>query len=503
MNWIQRTKGLWQKLIEYARAHLWFSLIGTMMLVFLLTALVFQSYLKNQYFDYLVNETWQTEQVALDTAADNLDGQLKEALRVGSEIALHKNLRNLVDVVVSFSLNHIVESGSLVGNQQGYICGYLTDEEETIIYHEEKESIGMSNEAYIEETGAITLERSLRYFGWNAHIAIDTEEIQNDVNLMCQRGIAAYIILLFLCALLWDFLMRRILHPIDTIVSAMKEVQKGASNQKIEVKGTNELWQLAEQYNNMIDALQRQQEEVQRQFNEKTQSIEQKNRAERTALESQINAHFLCNTLNAINYNVIEAGNYEVATLLKKLSNILYYTFSQKSPDVTLGQELDWVQQYLYLQKYRLGDRFSYEVNFPEEYREWPCCKLVLQPFVENSILHGFENREKGGMIWITGQPEEGRFRLELRDNGCGMPPEVRQGIQKTIETGETLSFDGTGTGIGIRNVITRLKMFYGEQFAVAMNTAEGEGTSFTFWLPIPPSAEQDDWLDECEEGVL
>jgi sensor histidine kinase YesM len=262
MNWIQRTKGLWQKLIEYARAHLWFSLIGTMMLVFLLTALVFQSYLKNQYFDYLVNETWQTEQVALDAAADNLDGQLKEALRVGSEIALHKNLRNLVDVVVSFSLNHIVESGSLVGNQQGYICGYLTDEEETIIYHEEKESIGMSNEAYIEETGAITLERSLRYFGWNAHIAIDTEEIQNDVNLMYQRGIAAYSILLFLCALLWDFLMRRILHPIDTIVSAMKEVQKGASNQKIEVKGTNELWQLAEQYNNMIDALQRQQEEV-------------------------------------------------------------------------------------------------------------------------------------------------------------------------------------------------------------------------------------------------
>ena len=131
-----------------------------------------------------------------------------------------------------------------------------------------------------------------------------------------------------------------------------------------------------------------------RQFDEKTRFIQQKNQAEREALESQINAHFLCNTLNAINYNVLESGNTEVAALLKRLSSILYYTFSQTTQDVTLGQELDWVQQYLYLQKYRLGDRFSYQIDFPEEYREWPCCKLVLQPFVENSILHGFENAE-------------------------------------------------------------------------------------------------------------
>ena len=93
----------------------------------------------------------------------------------------------------------------------------------------------------------------------------------------------------------------------------MKEIQGGNQEWKIPVEGTNELWQLTEQYNDMVDALHQQREEVQRNFEEKTLSIQQRNQAERQALESQIDAHFICNTLNAINYNVLEAGNFEVA----------------------------------------------------------------------------------------------------------------------------------------------------------------------------------------------
>ncbi len=112
----------------------------------------------------------------------------------------------------------------------------------------------------------------------------------------------------------------------------------------------------------------------------------------------RINAHFICNTLGTINYEAIEAGNRQGSVLIKKLSNILRYTFDQKCQDVYLYQEIAWIDQYLYLQKTRFENVFDYSIDFEEEYGYWPCCKLMFQPFVENSILHGFEGRHEGGM---------------------------------------------------------------------------------------------------------
>lgn len=517
MGLAQQASRTRKEFLQYVKSHIWVSLIGTMLVIFLLAALIFQNYLKNQCLNYLIDETWQTENALLSAAAVNLNVQLNSALSASSEIAVNQDLRYIVEyaldssadqrvrslmtlssklsemsyyssdivniaiftqdgllqeygrnwavtyhpglwadeeesavdriysdvyarmfddmigryvvttapafhqdfpdmqmfhialpllgkassfqnvnavVVVSFQLSGLVRSGALAGGRQNYVCGYLTDRDATIIYHERKELIGTDENEYLSQGGSVFLVQPLSCFDWDAHIAIDTASLHDNVNRMYNQGVVIYILMLVVCGAAWNLLMHHILRPIGIIGSAMNEIRSGKPNHKIQVQGTHEIWQLAEQYNDMLDSLHEQQQEVQRQFDEKTRFIQQKNQAEREALESQINAHFLCNTLNAINYNVLESGNTEVAALLKRLSSILYYTFSQTTQDVTLGQELDWVQQYLYLQKYRLGDRFSYQIDFPEEYREWPCCKLVLQPFVENSILHGFENAE-------------------------------------------------------------------------------------------------------------
>ena len=292
--------------------------------------------------------------------------------------------------------------------------------------------------------------------------------------------------------------MRRVLRPIKSIGEAMKEIQGGNQERKIPVEGTNELWQLTEQYNDMVDALHQQREEVQRNFEEKTLSIQQRNQAERQALESQIDAHFICNTLNAINYNVLEAGNFEVAEMLRNLSDILRYTFSKKGENVTLGQEFRWVEQYLSLQKFRLMERFEYEIDFPEEYSEWPCCRLFIQPFVENSILHGFANIQRGGLIRVTGRPDADRFRVEIRDNGCGIDQQISSVIQQSLRGEHSLELAGNGNGIGIRNVVTRMKMFFGERFQVELETEIGKGTAFTFWLPLPGG----NGMEEEEDGL-
>lgn len=161
-----------------------------------------------------------------------------------------------------------------------------------------------------------------------------------------------------------------------------------------------------------------------------------------------------------------------------------------------MGQEFRWVEQYLSLQKFRLMDRFEYEIDFPEEYSEWPCCRLFIQPFVENSILHGFANIDRGGFIRITGRPDGNRFRVEIRDNGCGIQADISNVIQESLQGDHNLELAGNGNGIGIRNVVTRMKMFFGEGFEAKLETEVGKGTSFTFWLPLP----SENGMEEEEE---
>ena len=611
-----------KKLWMYIKSHIWFSLTGSMLLLFLVVVLIFQSYLKNRYFNYLMDETYGTEDAMIHASVNSLNKELENALFIGSEIAVNKQLRYDVDqvqhtseeelvknrlrllnelsginyyssevaaitvvmndgtiteygrywtgsgypnlwsgdslaildqlysavmenlkvreagryqvseapafhenvhnmqmfhialpltgsssalenvtavVVVSFKLNNFMISSALQESAlqdsayRDNIAIYLTTKDGNIMYHQNPEYIGMSEEEYLADKTYVEIKQPLDYFGWVEHVVIDTENMHNEVDKLYRQGIVIYILLLFVSCIIWNLIVHTILRPVNEIGEAMSEVKAGKENRMIDIRGTNEIWQLAEQYNEMVDALYEQKKETKRHYEEKTKSIELQSKAEQKALESQINAHFLCNTLNAINYNVMESGNHEVSSLLKDLSSILQYTFSRKAREVTLGQEIEWVKQYLRLQKYRKGDQFDYKIEFPEEYSEWPCCKLFLQPFVENSIVHGFENMESGGMIKITGWEEKGRFLICVWDNGCGMPKEVCEEIKAAFEKSHELDLETQGAGIGIKNVITRMKLFFGPKFDVELESEEGVGTCFIFRLPLPRESKREE----------
>ena len=232
--------------------------------------------------------------------------------------------------VVSFDMGDILEKSAFdrVADKPLSI-GYIADENNRIIYHPNEEYDGMTVESYRKTLDSTeNISRSLKYFGWTAYITTDLGKMRAQVNQMYTRSIYVYLFLLCICGFLWQFTIRRVLKPIDIIRDSMRN-------------------------------LDRQYKEIRRYYREKNLSIRQKNKAEKEALESQINAHFLCNTLTAINYNAIDNEDFEVADLLKKLSNMLSYTFSRKLVSVSLGQELRWVEQYLYLQKFRLMDVFD------------------------------------------------------------------------------------------------------------------------------------------------
>ena len=371
--------------------------------------------------------------------------------------------------------------------QEQYVQGYIEAENGRILLHTDgEEYIGRFASGWRGQKKLTDLSAPVGKYGWELHTAIDERQILEKVNASYRPVLLMYFIVLLLILGLLFWACRHTLQPIHLIGESIAKVQNGQSREDIPIQGCNEIWQLADSYNQMLHTITQAEEAVAWQHAQALDNMKMKQRAEREALESQINAHFICNTLNAINYEAIESGNYKVSTLLKKLSNILRYTFDQKHQNVYMRQEIVWIEQYLYLQKERLENVFDYEIDFDPDYDSWPCRKLMLQPFVENSILHGFEGQREGGFIRIRGEGYREFLRITIEDNGCGMNVAQRDLIREVLRNpGSEKKCD---MGIGIRNVITRMKMYYGEDFQAELWTEEGKGTRFIFTLPLPPT---------------
>ena len=370
-------------------------------------------------------------------------------------------------------------------NQEEYIQGYIEDAKGEILLHTKgSQYSGVTSNHYKMENEVTDLTARVGKYQWTLHAVIDEQMIRNKVDEMYGHMVFLYVAaILFIMAILF-WVTNRILKPVNVISNSIARVKDGDTREQIEIEGTNEIWQLAQEYNEMMKAIQDAKAAVEQQHGQMIESMRMKQRAEREALESQINAHFICNTLNAINYEAIDSGNYKVSVLLKKLSNILRYTFDQKHQNVYMFQEISWIEQYLFLQKERLDQAFTYEIDFDSDYDNWPCRKLMLQPFVENSILHGFEGKEYGGKILIRGYGYKEFLKIEIEDNGCGMTEEKEQIIQEILDN--PMVAKEKEVGIGISNVITRMRMYYGEEFRITLDTREGEGSKFIFILPTP-----------------
>lgn len=370
-------------------------------------------------------------------------------------------------------------------DQEEYIQGYIEDAKGEILLHTKgSQYSGVTSNHYKMENEVTDLTARVGKYQWTLHAVIDEHMIRNKVDEMYGHMVFLYVAaILFIMAILF-WVTNRILKPVNVISNSIARVKDGDTREQIEIEGTNEIWQLAQEYNEMMKAIQEAKAAVEQQHGQMIESMRMKQRAEREALESQINAHFICNTLNAINYEAIDSGNYKVSVLLKKLSNILRYTFDQKHQNVYMFQEISWIEQYLFLQKERLDQVFTYEIDFDSDYDNWPCRKLMLQPFVENSILHGFEGKEYGGKILIRGYGYKEFLKIEIEDNGCGMTEEKKQIIQEILDN--PMVAKEKEVGIGISNVITRMRMYYGEEFRVTLDTREGEGSKFIFILPTP-----------------
>lgn len=207
--------------------------------------------------------------------------------------------------------------------------------------------------------------------------------------------------------------------------------------------------------------------------------VKQKN-AEIAALEAQINPHFLYNTLDTINWMAIDKDEYEISNMITTLARILRYGISDSNGVVKIKDEVEWLKQYIFLQQTKLKNSFDCHINVQPELMNLTIHKLLLQPFVENAILHGFEGVERTYCLRMEMVRESDFIKIGIEDNGCGMPKEIvremNQGIFRKTED---------KNHIGMENAITRLHMYYGEKTRILIRSKQGEGTRVQIWIPV------------------
>lgn len=267
------------------------------------------------------------------------------------------------------------------------------------------------------------------------------------------------------------YFTRTILSPIVRLSSAAKAVSAGDLSVRTEVRGHDELHRLATTFNTMVVSLNRLVQNT-------ADTIKREKSLEIQMLYAQINPHFLFNTLNSIRWSADASGAPNVSRLIVALATILHGTILNKKECISIREEIENIKSYIYIQQFRYPGRFQVEYDIDERLEDCLMPKFIIQPLVENSILHGFDGMAQAGKITLRIFRREEGIAFEVEDNGRGIPGALREGLLRS-EKGGSLNH------IGLSNVNQRLVLKYGPASAIFIeNPPGGGGTRITFWIP-------------------
>lgn len=264
-----------------------------------------------------------------------------------------------------------------------------------------------------------------------------------------------------------------LVRSVRNIAGAMAAAREGDFSVWVEEnpKSPYELNRIAEGFNDMA-------EQTGRLIVQLKQSAEEQKNAELQALEAQIDPHFLYNTLDTINWKAIEKNEMEISEMVGALADILRYSVINAGEESSIRSELYWLEQYVLLQQEKLGKEIKIKVEASERIQNMRIHKLLLQPFVENSIRYGFRGKEGECCLYIRMTCEDGFLHILLEDNGRGMDEETLDRLN-----------DGTQTWsghVGVENVRKRLRLYYSEQAYLHFESRQGESASVHIYVPIP-----------------
>lgn len=308
--------------------------------------------------------------------------------------------------------------------------------------------------------------------GWLLVSTINVGQLWKNIGIALLSVLLTFGIVLLVSLVIMRHAARVMVKPTKKLVDSMTAYQEGNFDSRFEVENQDEINQIGMVYNQMADKVQN--------LIEKNYTLEIANReAEIEFLKMQINPHFLYNCLDTISWLGFSNGNSEITDLAVALGKFLRASIKREDYYM-VKQEMEVVDNYLFIQKYRFGDKIEIRHNIPDEVLNFYMPSFIIQPVIENSIVHGLEEQIEKGILWINIQLCNNKYlQFNLTDNGKGMDEEqLKLVIQNYSDKNKKSS-------IGLSNVYRRLNLLYGEACEFHVTSVAGEGTEVTFRIPV------------------
>jgi two-component system sensor histidine kinase YesM len=301
-------------------------------------------------------------------------------------------------------------------------------------------------------------------------------------------SIKVFVVVMILACLLLSIPFMMILTsiltaPIKSLLASMKRFQSGNFDERVDIKYRDEIGELSRGYNSMVANIKELVDDVY------VLGLREKE-AELKALQSQINPHFLYNMLDTIFWEAEAAGQSKISEMIVNLSRLFRLSLNRGKSFTNVAKERELLELYLSLQKMRFKDGLQYRIDIPEEIGGYVMLKLVLQPFVENALIHGIERKRGGGYVNISGALTGDSLRFVIEDNGAGMDGTTMRRILDNGPESDIHTSQDTG-GYAIQNVNARLKHYYKDNYFLKYDSKPGQGTTVELVIPAIPDTKE------------
>ena len=374
-----------------------------------------------------------------------------------------------------------------IQNEESDMDIYITDNQKIICTNIDENSRLQDFEALTEQKKKdveYSREVSVLDGSWNIYITADKNSFFH-----IMQGQMPILLLLFLMNLILPnisilVIERPIRKRIALLERYIQKVEQGTYEELICKEGRDEIGNIIRSYNLMVVRIKNLIEEVYIK-NEKQQALEiAKRQAELNALKSQVNPHFIFNTLESIRMRSFLKKETETANVIGKLAVLMRRVVDWDKSFVSIQEEIEYVNSYLEVQKYRFGERIEFSIHVQEESRDRRIPKFGILTFVENACVHGIEESVEGGSITVLVSEDKEQLYLEILDSGSGMPEEDLELIKKKIANAAIQDLD-TSKNVGMLNIMIQYKLYYKGDVKFDIKSNLGQGTEICIWLPL------------------
>ena len=408
----------------------------------------------------------------------------------------------LVDMKYS-SIERILDKANSASVSSEYV--YLMDPNGEIIYHPKQELIRMgrfqennqeavraSDESWKEMFGGkqrIVTQKTISFTGWKLVSVVPLESFGMGKDSTRYLVIMLVSLALLATVILNQFVSARISKPLRRLNDSVREWEAGNQEPDIYVGGSLEVEHLGRTLRSTMKQIQELMQDI-------VVKQEEKRKSELDALQSQINPHFLYNTLDSIVWMITGERYDDAVFMITQLASLFRISLSRGKTIIRVEDEIKHAENYMNIQKIRYKNAFEVSFDIAPEILSACTVKLVVQPILENAIYYGMEAMDDDGIISVRGYQKDGDVFLEISDNGLGMPEEA---AAKLLTEGERVR--SRGSGVGLLNVHNRIRLRFGEQYGLQIESCPDEGMTVRIHIPYIPYTEET--CRQLEEGKL